>query len=392
MTIAYFDCFSGASGDMILGALLDAGADPAAIQQQLAALGIEGCSVQADKIKKQGLAATQVTVPGDTGQASPHRSFGTIRGIIEKARLSERVKQQAIAVFRRLAEAEAKVHDCAPEQVHFHEVGAVDALADIVGTAIALENLAVVRVVCSPLPTGSGTVTCAHGILPVPAPATAELLKGVPLAASDEVTELTTPTGAAILTTVADSFGPLPAMTIERTGYGAGRREGKSRPNVLRVILGKPVTAPEVDVITVLEANLDDATPEVVGYCTERLLEAGALDVYCVPIYMKKSRPAVLLTVLAEPHGVAQLEGILFAETTTLGVRRHEVRRSKLSRATVRVETPFGPVAVKVARRDEQVVTVAGEYDDCRAAARKHGVALRVVMEAAANAWRAQAD
>lgn len=300
MTIAYFDCFSGASGDMILGALIDAGADLAAIRRQLAGLGIEGCSVQSSRITKQSLAATQVTVPGDTGDSLPHRSFGTIRGIIENARLSARVKEQAVAVFRRLAEAEARVHDCPVEQVHFHEVGAVDALADIIGTAIALEDLAVERTVCSPVPTGSGTVTCAHGVLPVPAPATAELLKGVPLALCDEVGELTTPTGAAILTTVADSFGPLPAMTIGSIGYGAGRREGRSRPNVLRVILGEPVTTSPADGITVLEANIDDATPEVVGYCTERLLEAGALDVYCVPIYMKKYAPGVLLTVLAE--------------------------------------------------------------------------------------------
>ncbi|HUU83160.1 MAG TPA: nickel pincer cofactor biosynthesis protein LarC [Phycisphaerae bacterium] len=392
MTTAYFDCFSGVSGDMLLGALIDAGADLASIQGQLAALHIDGCSLQAERINKQGLAATRVTVPGETQQGSHHRSFETIRGIIEESPLSAAVQQRAVAVFRRLAEAEAKVHDCPVERVHFHEVGAVDALTDIIGAAIALENLGVQRVVCSPIATGSGTVTCAHGILPVPAPATAELLKGVPLAACDEVGELATPTGVAFLTTVADSYGPPPAMTIERVGYGAGRREGRSRPNVLRVMLGTGHGDSHTDLVTVLEANIDDATPEVVGYCTERLLEAGALDVYCVPIYMKKSRPAVLLAVLAEPHRVAELEEILFTETTTLGIRRHDVHRSTLARSTVRVETPFGPVRVKVSRRGGQIMTAAPEYDDCREAARQHGVALRAVMEAAAGAWRAQAD
>ena len=387
MTIAYFDCFSGASGDMILAALVDAGADVANLRRQLEALSVGGCSILAEKITKQGFAATRITVPGHPGEDAPHRSPGTVRRIIKDAELSDWVKRQAVAVFQRLAKAEATVHACPVEQVHFHEVGAVDAIADIVGAMIALEDLGVDRVLCSPIPTGSGTVTCAHGVLPVPAPATADLLRGVPLAECDEAGELTTPTAAAVLTTLAESFGPLPAMTVERSGYGAGRREGVQRPNLLRVILGKPVTEMQTDEITVLETNLDDVSPEVVGYCLERLLEAGALDAYAVPIYMKSSRPATLLTVLAEPQRVPDLEAILFAETTTLGVRRQTARRSKLSRRTERVETPFGLIGVKVGRRGQGVLTAAPEYRDCREAARRHHVALRVVMEAALRVW-----
>ncbi|MCH7814297.1 MAG: nickel pincer cofactor biosynthesis protein LarC [Planctomycetes bacterium] len=388
MTVAYFDCFSGASGDMILGALIDAGADVEHIGRQLAGMSIAGCSVSAAKVVKQGLAATQVTVPGESAESAPHRHLETIRQIIQDSDLSEQVRARAIAVFQRLAEAEAAVHGCSIEEVHFHEVGAVDAIADIVGAMVALEDLGVERVVCSPLVVGSGTVRCAHGELPIPAPATANLLRGVPLADCDEPGELTTPTGAAILTTLAESFGPLPAMTIERIGYGAGRREGRNRPNLLRVMLGRPLAELETDEIVVLEANLDDASPEVVGYCLERLLEAGVLDAYVVPIYMKKSRPAVLLTVLSETGRVAEIERIIFAETTTLGVRRHRARRTKLARTVERVETPYGPIGVKVGRWGDELMTTAPEYEDCRAAAKQHEVPLRAVMDAALRAWQ----
>ncbi|MCP4251638.1 MAG: nickel pincer cofactor biosynthesis protein LarC [bacterium] len=392
MTVAYFDCFSGASGDMILGALIDAGADVEHIGRQLAGLSVAGCSVSAEKVVKQGLSATQVTVPGESADSAPHRHLATIRKIIEDGGLSEQVRARAIAVFERLAEAEAAVHGCSVEEVHFHEVGAVDAIADIVGAMVALDDLGVERVVCSPLVVGSGTVRCAHGELPIPAPATANLLRGVPLADCDEPGELTTPTGAAILTTLADAYGPPPAMSIERIGYGAGRREGRNRPNLLRVMLGTPVATLETDEIVVLEANLDDASPEVVGYCVERLLEAGALDAYLVPIYMKKSRPAVVLTALAEPGRVAEMERIIFAETTTLGVRRHLARRTKLPRTLERVETPYGPIGVKIGRQGDEVVTTAPEYEDCRAAAKHHGVPLRVVMDAALRTWQQRTD
>ena len=390
MTLAFFDCFSGASGDMILGALIDAGATSTSLQQRLSTLSVAGCSLTTERVLRNGLAATRVTVAGDPSGHPPHRSLSDIRSIIEGADLPERGRDRAVAAFERLARAEAAVHGCTVEQVHFHEVGAVDAIADIVGAMIALDELGVERVVCSAIPTGGGQVSCAHGILPVPAPATLNLLIGVPLARCEELGELTTPTGAAVLTTVADSFGPLPEMTVQRVGYGAGARDTPGRPNVLRVILGEPIAGGETDEVTVLEANLDDSSPEVVGYCTERLLEAGALDAYGVPIYMKKSRPAVLLTVLADQAKVPELEAIIFAETTTLGIRRHTARRSKLAREVEQVETPYGSIGIKLGRRGREVLTAAPEFEDCRTAARRHGVPLQEVMTSALSVWQAR--
>jgi uncharacterized protein (TIGR00299 family) protein len=274
------------------------------------------------------------------------------------------------------------------EQVHFHEVGGVDAIVDIVGTCWGLEHLGIDRVICSPVPVGSGTVTCEHGVLPVPAPATALLLKGVPIADCGEPGELTTPTGAAILTEFAQSYGPLPAMRIDRIGTGAGNREGRTRPNILRVLIGTPLAPAQTDRIAVLEANIDDATGEVLGHTLDRLLRAGALDAYCLPIHMKKSRPGLVLTVLAEVERVNELEEIVFAETTTFGIRRHESVRSKLERTTNSVETRFGPIRVKVGARAGQIVTVAPEYDDCEQAARQYKVPLRQVMGETMASWR----
>ncbi len=390
MTIAYFDCFSGASGDMILGALIDAGAALPMLQEHLATLPVQGGSLSAKRVDKNGISATQVSVAGDPDEHPPHRHLSDIRGIIESASIPSRVAHRAITIFQRLAAAEAQVHGCPVEKVHFHEVGALDAIVDIVGAMLGLDALGVERVVCSPIPTGTGTVTCAHGVLPVPAPATLNLLVGVPLAPTDVQAELTTPTGAAILTTVADTFGPMPAMTVRRVGYGAGRRDLPGRPNVLRLVLGDAAATGDADEIVVCEANLDDCSPEVVGYCLERLLEAGALDAYCVPIYMKKSRPAVVLTVLAAAAKVPELEGIIFAETPTFGIRRHSAQRSKLTREVERVETRFGPIGVKIGRRGQEGSTVAPEYEDCRQAARRHGVPLATVMDEALRAWRSR--
>ena len=386
--IAYFDCFSGASGDMILGALLDAGLSLDDLRADLEGLAVEGYQLNATRIKKQGFAATQVDVQLDQDVSQAHRHLHDILELIDKSRLDTNVKAQATRIFRRLGEAEAKVHDTSIEKVHFHEVGAVDAIVDIVGTCIGLAHLNIDRVVCSPIPTGGGTVTCAHGVLPVPAPATAALLEGVPLASCDEQAELITPTGAAILTTLAESFGPIPPMVWGRAGYGAGSRDGITRPNLLRVVLGESLSSESADCVTVLEANLDDAPAEWIGFAVERLLAAGALDAYCVPITMKKSRPGVLLTVLCEPGRVAEMEGIVFAETTTLGIRRYTAQRSTLQRRFETVETAYGPVVMKIASRGGEDVTVAPEYEDCRRAAEAHGVALRKVMAAAEHAWR----
>lgn len=388
MTVAYFDCFSGAAGDMIVASLVDAGADAAGLKEQLASLRLTGVSISIEKINKQGFSATRFHVRLDENVPRPHRHLADVLAIIGGSGLRDAVKQRSAQVFERLAQAEAAVHGTTVDRVHFHEVGAEDAIVDIVGAVVALELLGVHRIICSPIPTGSGTVRCDHGVLPVPAPATAELLKGVPIAASDETHELTTPTGAALLTTLADGFGPVEPMTIKSIGYGAGTREGKTRPNILRVLIGQATDDAEIDEVTVVEANVDDASPELIGHCMERLFNKGALDVFVVPIQMKKSRPGVLLTVLCTRDRIAAMERVLFAETTTFGVRRHEVRRTKLSRRYEAIKTPFGTVRMKIGELDG-VVTASPEFEDCREAALRHDVSLREVMAAARAAWSA---
>ncbi len=375
---------------MILAALVDAGLDADELRSALKRLPVEGYHLSAEKACEKALAATRVRVDLDKDARQPPRHLSDIRDIIEKAKLSDTVTARAIAVFERLANAEARVHGCSVEQVHFHEVGGVDAIVDIVGACWGLERLGIEGVVCSPVPLGSGTVTCEHGVLPVPAPATALLLKGVPIADCGEPGELTTPTGAALLTEFAQSYGPLPAMRIERIGMGVGSRPGRGRPNILRVLIGSQAPLAQTDRIVVLEANIDDATGEVLGHTLDRLLAAGALDAYCLPIHMKKSRPGLLLTVLTEVERVAELEEVIFTETTTFGIRRHEAVRSKLERTIQNVETRYGPIRIKVGARSGQVITAAPEYDDCRQAARQHEAPLRQVMAEAMASWRTQ--
>lgn len=389
MRCAYFDCFCGAAGDMILAALVHAGLKLDFLQEVVARLRLPGVELDAAPVQRGGFAATHVTVRVAHEAHHHHRHLPDILKIIAVAQFSPRVTKDAGRVFTRLAEAEATAHGIAVEKVHFHEVGAADAIVDIVGACAGLEALGIEKLVCSPIPTGNGTIECAHGILPVPAPATADLLRGVPLAACDEPGELTTPTGAAILTTLAESFGPLPPMRLASIGYGAGTRENRSRPNILRVLIGDlPVPAGDApESILVLETQVDDATGQNVAYAVERLLEAGALDVFTVPIGMKKGRPGQLVTVLCRPTDAAALEAILFGETTTLGVRRHECQRTALERATQTVTTRFGALRVKVGRRGDQVVQAWPEYEDCAAAARTHGVPLRAVQDAALREW-----
>ncbi len=406
MNIAYFDCFSGAGGDMIVAALIDAGADVDALRKGLASLSVGGYTLSIEKISKQGFAATRLEVKPAEEEEQPHRHLKDILRILDSSGLSAAVSERAASIFTRLAEAEARVHGTGVEEVHFHEVGAVDAIVDVVGAVLAIDLLGIERVVCSPIPTGSGTVTCDHGVMPVPAPATAELLTGVPLAACDEVGELITPTAAAVLTTLADRFGPRPAMTVRSIGCGAGRREGAKLPNLLRVLVGEgevgwapPTIVPGaerwamptlgVEEIAVLETNLDDATPEIIGHCMERLLKEGALDVYALPIHMKKSRTGVVLTVLCTIPQVPTMERVLFTETTTFGIRRRRVERVKMERRHETVNTPFGEVRMKIGKW-EDIVTASPEYEDCKAAAETHGVALREVLSAATAAWRAQ--
>jgi uncharacterized protein (TIGR00299 family) protein len=310
--------------------------------------------------------------------------------MIDASRLSLPQKDLAKRIFTRLGEAEAKVHGTTIQKVHFHEVGAVDSIADVVGSAIGLDLLGVERVVCSPVPTGSGFIEIAHGRVSIPAPATAELLQGVPIAPSDVQAELTTPTGVAIVSTVAEGFGPLPAMRIERIGYGAGTRDLEMQANLLRLIVGHTDDAIEADQVWILETNLDDVSGEVIGHTTARLMDAGALDVYTTAIQMKKNRPAVMLSVIGQADDVQRLEEILFRETTTLGIRRWPAGRHKLQREACQVETPWGPVAGKLATGAGGAARFSPEYEDCRRVAAERQVPLAEVYEAARYAYRQQ--
>lgn len=384
MRVAYFDCFSGISGDMALGALVHAGVDAEAIRGAVASLGLP-VEIRAARVRKGGFDATHVTVVAPHEHA--HRHLHHITKMIDAGRLSDRQRQLAHKIFRRLAEAEAAVHGSTVEKVHFHEVGAADSIADIVGAAVAIDLLGVDRVVASPVPTGRGTVQCEHGLMPIPAPGTAELLKGVPIAPSAIEAELTTPTGAAILTTLASEFGPLPAMRIELIGYGAGTRDLAEQPNVLRVFVGTSADATGTDRVWVLETNLDDLAGELVGHCTEQLLAAGALDVFTTPIGMKKNRPGVLLSVLCAEATIAPLEAIMFRETATFGVRRYSAVRSTLDRRSHTVATPFGPVAGKLGWRLGGPAVFSPEYEDCCRVAAEQRVALRDVYAAAIRAF-----
>lgn len=392
MNVCYFDCFCGAAGDMLLAALLDAGCPLDELRALVARLSLDGVELHAEKVKRHGLAATHVRVVVGADAPRKHRHLSHILKIIAAAELPTPVAASASAIFQRLGDAEAAVHATTVDRVHFHEVGADDAIVDIVGVAGALHLLGVERIVCSPIPTGSGTVHCEHGVMPVPAPATAKLLVGAPIAACDEPGELTTPTGAAILTTLAAGFGGLPAMHVTAAGCGAGSREGKTRANILRVILGESANddnagTADHDVVCVLEAQVDDLNPQTLAYACEQLLLAGALDVFIVPIVMKKGRAGHLVTVLCGPSDRTRLEAVLFRETSTFGVRRHEALRSKLRREQVTVATAFGPIRVKVGRTDAGPTHATPEYEDCAAAARRAGVALRVVQGAAMQAW-----
>lgn len=386
MRIAYLDCLSGISGDMTLGALVDAGVELAAVQRGIDSLGIAGLRLETVEVKKKGYRALQLKVHHEPEHA--HRHVHHITEMIDRSALTERQKDLAKRIFVRLGEAEAKVHGTTIRKVHFHEVGAVDSIADIVGSAIAFDLLGVERIVASPVPTGHGTITIAHGRTSIPAPATAELLAGIPLAPSDVEAELTTPTGAAILATLVESFGPLPPMTIERIGYGSGERDLEQQPNLLRLIVGRSEDAgATAEQLCLIETNLDDLSGEVIGYTIERLWQAGALDVYTSAIQMKKNRPGVLLSALCQTADAARLEDILFRETTTLGVRRSTVSRRKLARQPHTVETPWGPIEGKLAQGPGEAAMFSPEYEACRRVAQEQNVPLRVVMETAQRAF-----
>lgn len=440
MRIAYLDCFSGISGDMFLGALVDAGVPVRLLEEAVEALNI-GARLEIERVKRNGISAIKVNVYAhgekdlpreiyweqreqkreharhehgprsaqhhepvqllEHNYASPRsiasaphehgRGLKEICEIIRRASISESAKATAIAIFEALGAAEAKIHDCDIESIHFHEVGAIDAMVDIVCAAVGAEALGVDEFLCSPLNVGGGTVKCEHGTLPVPAPATLELLKAVPVYSSGVQAELVTPTGAAIVKTLAKRFSSFPAMTVEKTGHGAGTRDLLEHANVMRLTIGEaqPVLLPTVaqELITVLEANVDDLNPQVFGYVMDRLLEEGALDVLGVPVQMKKNRPGMLLTVLCRREDASRLTTLIFQETTTLGVRQHEEKRQALARTWVTVTTRWGDVRLKIASMNGAVTNYAPEYEDCRRIAAEHQVPLKSVMQEAVQKY-----
>jgi uncharacterized protein (TIGR00299 family) protein len=453
MRILYFDCFNGASGDMILGACLDAGLPLDELRGALGSLGIRDYDLRAERVLRAGVSATKfrleertpaipgtaVTSPAPQGahagrdhvhehapghhhhsggghdhrehgqdhadhvhgqshghshghgpevpHAHPHRSLPEIERLIEQSALSPVARGRAVALFRRLAEAEAAIHQMPVERVHLHEVGALDSIIDIVGAVFAFEWFGADRIVVSPLNVGSGMVRSAHGVFPVPAPATVALLGGAPVFSRGPEAELLTPTGALLLTGHATSFGPVPAMRVSRVGYGAGDRDFAETPNVLRVMLGEAAADAQPERIVVLECEIDDMNPQIFGVLMDQLYAAGALEVFYQPVQMKKNRPGTLVTVIAPPERRESLSGVVFRETTTIGVRYHEMHRERLDRESVAVDTPYGTVRFKVARREGRIVNASPEFDDCARLAAERGVAVKDVQAAAVAAW-----
>jgi uncharacterized protein (TIGR00299 family) protein len=395
MKLGYLDCSSGISGDMFLGACLDSGLDAEVLLGELTKLKLGSYEFKPERVLRSGLAGIHVEVIVSGEQA--HRHLSSIEGMIESSALSATIKERSRKIFRRLGEVEARLHQQPIERVHFHEVGAVDAIVDIVGACVAVALLGIEELVASPVNLGSGRVTAAHGSLPVPAPATAELLRGVPVYSSGVESELTTPTGAAIVSTLACSFGPLPAMTVDKIGHGAGSRDLPGHPNLLRLFIGNRDSKPGAkstssDEVVILETSIDDMSPELYGYLVERALDAGALDITCAPVQMKKNRPGLDIRVLAKPDRAETLADLIFAETTTLGLRVSTAQRRVLERESVTVDTEYGPVRVKVARRRGKIVNAAPEYEDCRRVALERGVPLKAVMDAARAAARNSAQ
>ena len=402
MKILYFDCFAGAAGDMILGALIDAGVPFEAVREALGTLAVDGYEIAADRVVKGGITAVKFRVRelAESGQvpsaatsapapapAHKHYHLEHIRAAIDRSALSEAGKARANHLFSRLAEAEAAIHGMSVEKVHLHEVGAIDSIIDIVGAVFALEWLGVDRIVVSPMNVGGGMVRSAHGVFPVPAPATLKLLGDAPVYSSGIQMELLTPTGALVLTDYAASFGPVPAMRIERVGYGAGDRELPETPNVLRVLVGVAADTALAMRVTVIECEIDDMNPQIFGALMDQLYAAGALEVFYAAVQMKKNRPGTLVTVVCRPADRRNLADLLFRETTTIGVRHHEMDRECLERETVPVSTPWGDVRVKVARRGTVVLNAQPEFDDVAALAAAHGVAIKDVHAHANKAW-----
>jgi hypothetical protein len=405
MRIAYFDCFSGVSGDMLIGAMLDAGVELRALEEMLRPLGLGGFRMAARKTKRCGLSATKFDVieTGPQGEKGARASaprvgheechasrFGgnprKMLAFVKKSDLAGAVKSAAVRVLQRIVAAEAAVHGCRPRNVRLHELACIDTVVDIVGAVCCLRILGVERFHVSPLPVGSGSVTCSHGVLPIPAPATIEMLKGLPIAPLDAEYELATPTGAAFVSTLAAGFGACPEMTVESVGYGAGAVDPPGRPNVLRVIVGEAASAGETDTVLVFETNVDNMTGEEIGYAFECFFKSGALDVYAIPLVMKKSRPGVMLGVIAPVALREAIEEVFFRETRTLGVRCSVMSRSKALRRTRIAATPYGHMRVKDSRWHDATLRISAEYEDCRTAAQGHDVSLRTTRNAVEQA------
>lgn len=381
MRIAYFNCFSGISGDMILGALIDAGLDPQKLIDRLKALPLTGYQLEFIKVKKHGIGGTKVNVL--TEESHPHRGLKDIYDILEKSSLPEKTIEKVKNIFLTLAQAEAKVHHTQPEEIHFHEVGAVDAIIDIVGAVIGIEELGIEEIYASPLNVGSGFVQCAHGLMPVPAPATIEILKGVPIYSQGAKSELVTPTGAAIIKTLAKDFGSLPEFVVEHSGYGAGQRN-LDIPNLLQIIIGKKKKKPEnlqSKTFTMIETNIDDMNPELYPYLSDKLYQLGALEVYLCPAQMKKNRPGTILHVIVPKEQEITVVKAIFEETTTIGVRFYPIQRYELAREITHLKTKYGTIRIKVSKWGEKILNASPEYEDCRQAALKANVPLKLVYE-----------
>jgi len=388
MKIAYFDCFAGAGGDMIVAAMLDAGLDADFLKSQLATLYIKNLDIKITETTRAGLRA--LTFVPTAPEQHNDRNLQQIIDIISRSKISQQAQNTVITIFKKLAHAEAAVHGKDPADIHFHEVGALDSIVDIVSASVGMDALGIRKVYCSVLSVGGGTVKCAHGLLPVPAPATAELLKGIPITAGPIQAELLTPTAAAILTTIADGFGPLPAMKIEAIGCGAGSLQSEEFPNILRLILGQATDecSENADSVCLLETNIDDISGELIGSVTDKLLEYGALDVFTTPIFMKQNRPAVQLSIICKFGETFQIEQLLFKEGVTFGIRKQILQRSKLARQFVTVETRYGTIKIKSGSLNGKIVNSKPEFSDCLAAAKKHNVAVKTVIDAAMAAYK----
>lgn len=380
MRIGYFDCFSGVSGDMLLGALVDAGLDIKELQKGLLGIKISGYRVSASKVKKEGIEGTKVDVIIEEKQ-QPHRKLKDIEVIIRNSALDGPIKEKVLKVFMRLAETEARVHGTDIEDVLFYEAGAIDAIIDITGTILGLHILGIGKILSSPINTGSGVFDSSHGMLPIPAPATMEMLKGFPVYSSGINKELATPTGVALLTALSGGFCPLPQMDVVSIGYGAGTWDIQKSPNFLRLIIGEATDLPEMERIILLETNIDDLNPQVYEYLMDRLFGAGALDVHLIPIIMKKGRPGIILSAMAEKGIAEKVMGIIFEETGTLGVRTREVERVRVQRETKEIETKWGKVRIKIASQGGEVVGVLPEYEDCKRIAEEKGIPLRRIID-----------